>query len=85
MGKRRKFTPEFKTQLVLDILTGVQSQAEACRKHTSGTNLVASGRPTFLERAHLAFDSDVGSLGRAGPDRRTGAGARTHDAGERDS
>ena len=34
MQSRRYFPPEFKARLVLDILTGVQSQAEICRKHT---------------------------------------------------
>ena len=33
MTKRRHFPPEFKARLILDILAGVQSQAEACRKH----------------------------------------------------
>jgi transposase-like protein len=41
MRKRRQFTPEFKTRVVLDILTGVQSQAEACRKHGLSPNLLA--------------------------------------------
>jgi transposase-like protein len=58
MRKRRKFTPEFKTRVVLDILTGVQSQAEACRKHGLSPNLLALWKSTSLERAHLAFDSD---------------------------
>jgi transposase len=58
MRKRRQFTPEFKARLVLDLLTGVQSQAEACRKHSLAPNLVALWKTTFLERAHLVFDSD---------------------------
>ena len=37
MQTRRRFTPEFKVRLVLDVLTGVQSQAEVCRK-ASGRN-----------------------------------------------
>lgn len=41
MRKRRQFTPEFKAKVVLDVLTGVQSQAEACRKHGLGPNLLA--------------------------------------------
>jgi transposase len=57
MRKRRQFTPEFKARLVLDILTGVQSQAEACRKHGLSPNLLALWKTTFLERAHLVFDS----------------------------
>jgi transposase-like protein len=55
MRKRRQFTPEFKARVVLDILTGVQSQAEACRKHGLSPNLLALWKSTFLERAHLVF------------------------------
>ena len=29
MAKRRKFTPEFKAEVVLEVLSGVTSQAEA--------------------------------------------------------
>ncbi len=59
MAKRRQFTPEFKARVVLDILTGVQSQAEACRKHSLGANLLALWKTTFVERAHLVFDSEA--------------------------
>ena len=59
MQSRRHFGPEFKARLVLDILTGVQSQAEICRKHTLSPNLVALWKSTFLEKAHLAFQSDA--------------------------
>ena len=59
MQSRRQFSPEFKARLVLDILTGVQSQAEICRKHTLSPNLVALWKSIFLEKAHLAFQSDA--------------------------
>ena len=59
MRKRRQFTPEFKARVVLDILTGVQSQAEACRKHGLSPNLLALWKSTFLERAPLVFDRDT--------------------------
>ncbi len=59
MRKRRQFSAEFKAQLVLDILAGVQSQAEACRKHNLSPNRVASWKTLFLERAHLIFESDA--------------------------
>ena len=59
MRKRRQFTPEFKAKVVLDVLTGVQSQAETCRKHSLGPNLVALWKAAFLERAHRVFDSDA--------------------------
>ena len=58
MRKRRQCTPEFKARLVLDLLSGVQSQAEACRKHSLGPNLLAFWKSAFLERAHLVFDSN---------------------------
>lgn len=56
MRKRRQFTPEFKAQVVLDVLTGVQSQAEACRKHALGPNLLALWKTAFIEKAHVIFD-----------------------------
>ena len=83
MAKRRQFSREFKAQVVLGVLTGVQSQAEVCRKHTLGANLLGLWKSTFLERAHLVFDNEAAHLGRAGADRRTGAGAGSHDPGER--
>ena len=58
MKKRRQFTPEFKARVVLDILTGVQSQAEACRKHSLSPNLIALWKTAFLEKAHMVFDGD---------------------------
>jgi transposase-like protein len=46
--------------VVLDILTGVHSQAEVCRKHGLGANLVGLWKTAFLERAHLVFDNSAG-------------------------
>lgn len=41
---RRTFTPEFKAKVVLDVLTGTASQAEACHKHQiSPTGNTSSG------------------------------------------
>ena len=59
MTKRRQFTRQFKARLMLDVLSGVQSQAEACRKHGLNANLLALWKATFLERAHTVFDSDA--------------------------
>jgi transposase len=58
MRKRRQFTSEFKARLVLDILAGVQSPAEACRKHGLSPNLLALWKTTFLERAPTVFTSN---------------------------
>ena len=35
MRNRRVFTPQFKAQVVLEVLSGVKSQATACRETTS--------------------------------------------------
>ena len=58
MRKRRRFTPEFKAQVVPDVLTGRQSPAEACRKHALSPNLLTTWKTTFLERAHTLFQGD---------------------------
>jgi transposase len=56
--KRRRFTPEFKAQVVLDVLTGEQSPAEACRSHGLSPTLLSLWKATFLQRAHAAFQAD---------------------------
>jgi transposase-like protein len=58
MKQRRHFTPEFKARVVLDILTGVQTPAEACRKHSLSPNLPSLWKAAFLERAPLVFQAD---------------------------
>ena len=58
MRKRRRFTPEFKVQVVLDVLSGQQSPAEACRKHALSPNLLSLWKTHFLQRAHTLFQPD---------------------------
>lgn len=58
MRKRRRFTPEFKAQVVLDVLTGRQSPAEACRSHALSPNLLSTWKAHFLQRAHTLFQGD---------------------------
>ncbi len=58
MRKRRRFTPEFKAKVVLDVLTGAQSPAEACRKHTLSPNLLSTWKAHFLQQAHTLFQPD---------------------------
>jgi len=58
MRKRRRFTPEFKAQVVLDVLTGRQSPAEACRKHALSPNLLSTWKAHLLQRAHTLFQGD---------------------------
>jgi transposase-like protein len=58
MTKRRRFTPEFQAQVVLEVLTGRPSPAEACRKHALSPNLLTIWKSTFLERAHAISQPD---------------------------
>jgi transposase len=58
MKKRCRFTPEFKAQVVLEVLTGRQSPAEACRTQTLSPNLLTTWKSIFLERAHTLFQPD---------------------------
>jgi transposase len=58
MKKRRRFTPEFKAQVVLDVVSGAQSPTEACRKHALSPTLLATWKATVLERVHTLFQGD---------------------------
>jgi len=58
MKRRRRFTPEFKAQVVLEVLTGAQSPAEVCRRHALSPNLLATWKATFLEKAQTLFQGD---------------------------
>jgi transposase-like protein len=55
---RRTFAPEFKAKVVLDVLTGTASQAEACRKHQISPSLLALWKTTFLQRLPVLFQAD---------------------------
>jgi transposase-like protein len=55
---KRSFTPEFKARLVLQILAGQTTQAEACRTHALKPSLLALWKATFLERCPLLFQQD---------------------------
>ena len=57
MAKRRKFTPEFKAEVVLEVLSGVTSQAEVCRRHNLSENQLSPWKRQLLENAPMLFDS----------------------------
>ena len=49
MAKRRKFTPEFKAEVVLEVLSGATSQAELCRRHNLNENQLSQWKRQLLE------------------------------------
>ena len=55
MSKRRKFTPEFKAQVVLEEITGLKDKAEICREYRLGSQVFSRWRQEFLERAPEIF------------------------------
>jgi transposase len=52
---RRTCTPEFKAQVVRDLLTGKRSQAEVCREHQRSPSLVALWKDATLEHLPALF------------------------------
>ena len=57
MAKRRRFTPEFKAELVFKVLRGVSSQAEVCRRHNFNENQLSEWKRLLLENASSLFES----------------------------
>ena len=57
MAKRRKFTPEFKAEVVLEVLSSATSQAEVCRRHNLNENQLSQWKRQLLENASTLFES----------------------------
>ena len=49
MAKRRRFTPEFKAEVVLEALSGQSSQAELCRRHNLSDVQLSKWKRNFLK------------------------------------
>lgn len=61
MNKRRKFTPQFKSQVVLQLLSGEKSMAELCREHQLTSQMVGHWKQQFLAAAMQGFENDSSS------------------------
>lgn len=57
MAKRRTFSPEFKLQVVLELLSGAKTNAQICREHQLAASVVSAWRDQFVERAPEIFAS----------------------------
>jgi transposase len=55
MPKRRTFTPQFKSQVVLSLLTGTKSMAQVCREHGLKDQVVTRWKIELIERAPELF------------------------------
>ena len=55
--KRKRFTPEFKAEVVLEALNVETSQAELCRRHNITAAQLSQWKQQFLENAASLFES----------------------------
>ena len=53
--RRRTFTAEFKAQVVLEVLSGLKSQAEVARQHKRRPELIARWKDIALEGLETLF------------------------------
>ena len=58
MNQRRSFTPQFKTRVVLEVLTKLKSMAQVCRDYDLKEQVVTRWKAEFLERAPTLFAPD---------------------------
>ena len=57
MAKRRRFTPEFKAEVVLEALRGESSQAELCRRHNLSQDQLSKWKQQAVENFTSLFTS----------------------------
>ena len=65
MAKRRQFTAAFKAQVVLELLSGNKSVAEAAREHGVKPEIISRWRRQFLENAASVFEKSTAAGGEA--------------------
>ena len=56
MRKRRQFSPEFKTQVVLELISGKKGLMEASREYEIKDSVLSRWKQEFLERASQVFE-----------------------------
>ena len=57
MGKARKFSPEFKAQVVLEMVSGRKSLAQASREYQIKDTVLSRWKAQFLEGAPGIFEA----------------------------
>lgn len=61
MMTRRKFTPEFKARVVLEMLTEQKSAAQASREHGIKDSVLSRWKQEFIERSPMLFEQNAAS------------------------
>jgi transposase-like protein len=57
MVVHRRFTPELKARVVLELISGAASPAEACRQYNLKPQTVSRWKAEFLEKAPRLFQT----------------------------
>ena len=57
MANRRKFTPEFKAQVVLEMLTEHKSAAQLSREYGIKDSVISRWKQEFIERSPTLFEN----------------------------
>lgn len=60
MNQRRKFSADFKAQVVLEVLTGVKNPAQVCHEYGIKDSLLSRWKQEFLTQAAQVFDRERG-------------------------
>lgn len=61
MTNRRKFTPEFKAQVVLEMLTEQKSAAQVSREYGIKDSVLSRWKQEFIERSPILFEQGTAS------------------------
>jgi transposase-like protein len=61
MVTRRKFTPEFKARVVLEMLTEQKSAAQASREYGIKDSVLSRWKQEFIERSPMLFEQNAAS------------------------
>ena len=64
MAKRRTFTPEFKSKVVLEMLVEGKSMAQASREYGIKDTMLSRWKQQFIEHAPQVFDRSQAQDGR---------------------
>lgn len=57
MVTRRKFTPEYKARIVLEMLTEQKSAAQASREYRIKDSVLSRWKQEFIERSPMLFEA----------------------------
>jgi transposase len=60
MTRRRTYTPEYKARIVLEILTGQKSIAQASREYGIKDTVLSRWKQEFIERSPQVFEQGNG-------------------------